>query len=160
MSDERTELERQVDRMFGLDPATGQLVEERPFGHLTDEQLEDELAKAEARLAVITEPAEDRAGEQLLRAALGDDVVSGLKDNAAFAELEARAMVAMGVPLITVPKAQVEQWQADARAFDDEIERTLAEQRQREAADRTQRADEADRLWPAYRDHLGWGWME
>jgi hypothetical protein len=178
-------LEAEVDRLFGLDAA-----EDRPFGHLTDEELEAELAKATADLgaydAVLDElaalpgsvqgvwisglpspppPAESErahaAGEEAeierLRARYRAER-QRLQQERALEALSDQAMALFGLKgdLVTVPHEQVERWQAEAHSFAEEIQRTLAEEHEWEAAERAELAQEADRLWPMYAAQFGW----
>jgi hypothetical protein len=61
-----------------------------------------------------------------------------------------------GLDVVEVPRAQIDQWIADARSFEDEVVALVVEEQEREAKARAAEQAEADKTWPAYRDWFGW----
>jgi hypothetical protein len=139
-------------RWFGLDP--GLEVEPRPFGHLTDAELESELAQAEAGVAAYDAVIEEL--DALRDSAVRGVWISGLpaRSHAAggepdLSDLERQVdrLFGLDADLIEVPVEQVRKWEADARAFGEEISRELEEQRRAAAAERAEAERQAEKFY-------------
>jgi hypothetical protein len=167
-------LEAEVDRMFGLDAA-----DDRPFGHLSDEELEAELARSKAELARLDDllalhelkgPLDPETADaaEILSLALPGVPLADMARSHSEAEPDdlealsnqAMAMFALEDDLVEIPRSVVEQLIADARSYGDEVELELKRATYRQAKERNEQEREAERLWPAARAALGWDDIE
>jgi hypothetical protein len=159
MTPEERAMSDAVMRYFGVaDP-----VEDRPFGDLSDAELEAELAKAKAGAAAYDDVLDELDALGNNRDGVTGVFITGLPERLHAAdppnELEAEVDRLFGLAddeVVTIAASEIARLLAEANSFNVEVERSLSEQRESEDRVRAEQAAAAEAAWPMYRDFFGW----